>query len=130
MDTFTFHAEYSQSYWVTRYAYPFWQPLVWFSKSFSGFFPATHTVFLVKADAVISLLALVGLPELWRWQPAYFYWLVIGFLTLLAWPTKWPQYTMIVIVPVCLSAGFGLGWTWHAVSKIIHSRRIAARTGK
>jgi hypothetical protein len=28
----------------------------------------------------------------------------------LLWQTKWPQYTMIIIVPLCLSATMGTAW--------------------
>jgi len=35
-------------------------------------------------------------------------WWVIGLAVLLLWPTKWPQYTLIIIVPLCLSAAEAL----------------------
>jgi len=57
---------------------------------------------------VIFIFAIAGLVFEWRkniWVAA---WIATSFLTLLAWPTKWPQYTLILIPALCLAAGFGL----------------------
>ena len=32
-------------------------------------------------------------------------WFVAGLLFLLIWPTKWPQYTLVTVTPLCLTAG-------------------------
>lgn len=109
-ESLTFHSQYSQSIWVTRYDYPFWQPFAWFSRSFPHFFPAFREAFFLRLDPLIAVLAVIGLPRLAVRRPLYFTWLVLGFALLLLWPTKWPQYTMIVIAPYCLSAGEGLAW--------------------
>jgi hypothetical protein len=37
----------------------------------------------------------------------YLIWLVAGLVVLLIWPTKWPQYVLIIMAPLCLSASQG-----------------------
>jgi len=108
--TIAYHQNHSQSDEVLKYNYPFWQPLVWLSASFPHFFDNSRTSFLVRPDALIALLALAGLPRLFHRQPFYFIWLVTALAVLLLYPVKWPQYTMIAIVPLCLSAAMGTGW--------------------
>ncbi len=34
-------------------------------------------------------------------------WAAVSLAVILLWPTKWPQYTLIVIPPLCLSLGYG-----------------------
>ena len=109
-DTILFHEAHSQSDAVTSSNLPFWQPFVWFSAPFPKFLDYTSSAFLVEPDSLIGLLALIGLPRLVRRQPFYFIWLATGLVSMLLWPTKWPQYTMIAIIPVCLSAAMGTGW--------------------
>ena len=65
--------------------------------------------FPVTADLVITGLALVGLRRLWREQRTFALWLVIGLAFLLVWPTKWPQYVLVVSAPLSLAAGLGAG---------------------
>ncbi len=108
VQSLTFHMKYPSSNSVKSYHYPFWQPLIWFSAPFSTFFPATRAAFLLRIDLFITIFALIGLPRLYKKQIFYFLWLVIGLVVLLFWPTKWPQYTLIILVPYCLSASQGV----------------------
>lgn len=116
-----FHEAFQESRLVKQYDYPFWQPLRWLS-DFSAFYdlhPAT--AFPVDLDTPIFVLAILGLPALFRKAPLFFYWLVIGLTFLLVWETKWPQYTVIVLAPFSLSAAYGASTFWEL------ARRLMAR---
>ena len=60
------------------------------------------------ADLVIAVLAVVGLPRLWREQRVFALWLLLGLAFLLVWPTKWPQYVLMVSAPIALAGALGL----------------------
>jgi hypothetical protein len=114
-----YHIDYTQSEDVLRYDYPFWQTLVWFTAPFSHFFKAAIPAMPVGLDTFLLPLAIIGLPNLFKKHLLFFIWLVVGVLALLVWPTKWPQYTMIMITPYCLSAGEGLTWLYMAGKKLL-----------
>lgn len=86
---------------------PFYQPLLWFTQP--TFKTATNAqyIFPIKLDTLIGILALIGLPRLLAREPFYFIWLVVSLVTLMIWPTKFLQYAMIAMIPLCLSAGIG-----------------------
>lgn len=108
----TFHANYSQRDFVRSFNYPFWQPLVWLTSTYPAKHPDYADAFIIGIDPLIFALGLIGLPRTWRRRPLFVLWLLIGLATLFVWPTKWPQYTMIVLAPLCLAAGEGVGWVW------------------
>ena len=119
MKSIAFHESFQGSRLVQQYHYPFWQPLIWLS-AFSVFYdlhPAR--AFLVNLDTIIFALAVIGLPALFRKARLFFYWLITGLLFLLAWETKWPQYTLIILVPFSLSAAYGLSTLWDLCRKLI-----------
>ncbi len=101
---------FSQSENATRYGYAFWQPLVWLSAPYTTYTPAARPSLPVRVDLFISLLGLVGLPRLFKKQPFYVLWLAVALGTLFLWPTKWPQYVLILLVPYCLCAAEGARW--------------------
>lgn len=110
-----FSLDYKNGEAVRAAGYPFYQPLVWLSHSVHAFLnlptqpmPSRGNEFLFRLDTLIFVLAIIGLPKLFKDHPLYFSWLVCGLLFLLVWTTKWPQYTMLVIVPLCLSASQGV----------------------
>jgi hypothetical protein len=107
-----FHLLHTQSDQVVVSDLPFYQPFIWLSAPAGAFKPDTAGVYLIAIDSLIGLLALVGLPRLYRRQPFYFIWLITGMAMLLLWQTKWQQYTMIIMVPLCLSAAMGTGWLY------------------
>ena len=109
-ESIAYHQNHYLSDEVLKLNYPFWQPLVWLSAPFPHFFDNSRTSFLIRPDTLIGLLALAGLPRLLRRQPFYFIWLVTALALLLLYPVKWPQYAMIAITPLCLSAAMGTGW--------------------
>ena len=94
---------FTQSTVVQDAALPVWQPFVWLSQSV----PWHPGVFLLPLDLLIFLLAILGLRRLWRDWLLYAIWLFTAFLFLLVWPTKWPQYVLVLTFPLCLSAALG-----------------------
>jgi len=98
-----YHGGYTQSEEVQRANFPLWQPLVWIFQSV----PWHPGVFVIALDALVALLAILGLKPLWQRNRLYVLWLAIGLLFLLLWPTKWPQYILVLTVPLALAAAVG-----------------------
>jgi hypothetical protein len=115
LTSLNYNREYSQSDDVKEFNYPFWQVFNWLAGSISTTVPAFKQGMLLSLDLLISLLALGGLPLLWKKEPLYVIWLVLGLLVLFVWPTKWTQYTLIILVPYCLSAAESVSWmiSWY-----------------
>jgi len=101
LDSLLYHPAYSQSLHVVSQHLPWWQQLRYLSHSI----PWHPGVFLLSWDSLIFALGLLGLPLLYHRRPLYVAWGVLGVIVLLTWPTRWPQYTLIVTAPLCLSAG-------------------------
>jgi hypothetical protein len=106
--TLGYHEAYARGDSVRAAGYPMWQPLVWLSQSV----PTPPEVFLVRADPLIALLAVVGLPLAWRRHRVAALWLLVGLAFLLVWPTKWPQYANVVTAPLALAAAAGIRSLW------------------
>ena len=98
-----YHGEYTQSEAVQRAGLPTWQPLVWTFQSV----PWHPGVFVIALDGLIALLAILGLKQLWQKNPLYVLWLAIALAFLFIWPTKWPQYILVLTVPLSLAAAEG-----------------------
>jgi ligand-binding sensor domain-containing protein len=96
-----YHQSYTESVEVARYDYGWWQPLAWMSGA-GSWHPG---VFWFPFDILIFLASLVGLWFLRRQNNLFTAWYVTGWLILFLWPTKWPQYTLIVTPALCLSLG-------------------------
>ena len=103
-----YHGGYAQSEHVNQYGFPFWQPLVWLL----GSVPWHPGVFLFPVDVFITLLAALGLRPLWKKQPVYVLWLLGGLVFLLFWQTKWPQYILVLSLPLSLAAAEGCNALW------------------
>jgi hypothetical protein len=103
-DSLLYHPAYSQSSHVVRQNLPWWQQLYYLSHSI----PWHPGVFLFSWDTLIFALALLGVPLLHRRRPVYLLWLLLGVGVLLLWRTRWPQYTLIIGAPLCLSAGMAV----------------------
>lgn len=101
-----YHGGYATSQAVQDAGYPLWQPLVWLAGSVPVDWqdPAT---FIVAVDLVITALAVSGLRRLWAERRVYALWLGLALAFLFVWPTKWPQYVLVLSAPLCLSAGLG-----------------------
>jgi hypothetical protein len=112
-----FNVQYSQSDAViASSAYPTWQPVYWLMLSIPQHsmrllpFFVGPVDFFVLGDSVIFVLAAIGLPRCFSKNRTLFWWLVVGIFFLLLWRTKWPQYVVMVLPPLCYSAA--LGWEW------------------
>jgi len=126
-ESILFHARYPASPEVARYDHAWWQPLN-YMRGAAVWHP---TVFWFPFDLFIFIASLIGLPFLFRRNPLAFAWYVAGWLFLFLWPTKWPQYTLIVVPAICLSVGalgsavtdrFDIGLneaTWKKVSRYL-----------
>ena len=84
--------------------YPIWQPLVWLAQSV----PWSSDAFAVPLDALVLLFAVLGLKRLWQRHRVFALWFIIMLVFLLFWPTKWPQYVLMLTAPLALSAAEGL----------------------
>ncbi len=102
-DSVVYHIGYAESQHVRDAGYPMWQPLAWLA----GSVPWHPGVFLISVDVLVSLLAIAGFRRLWQKQNVYALWLIFGLGFLLLWPTKWPQYILMLSVPVALAAADG-----------------------
>jgi len=112
-ETVFYHAEYSTgASEVDRANFPSWQSLVWLS-----FTPAYwhDDVFTIAPDAMIFILALFGLSRLWKKERLYVIWLGVAILFLFMWPTKWPQYILVLAAPLSLAAAETIGMGWESV---------------
>lgn len=131
----SFHGEYATSDYVQATGYPPWQPFVWLFQSV----PWHPGVFLVSFDVFITLLAILGFKRLWESQRVFALWLVLALGFLLIWPTKWPQYILILTVPLGLAAAYGfrasvlepiVGWISHyKVRNRIQTRAVPIKPG-
>ena len=99
-----YHVSYSQTAEeVQQTGWPFWQPLVWLAQSC----PWHPGVFVVAIDLVTSILAMAGLSRMWAKERVHGLWLGVAIFFLLIWPTKWPQYILILTVPLSYAAAEG-----------------------
>jgi hypothetical protein len=103
VESLSFHASYAQGSHVQEVAYPWYQPFIWVSRS-HGFVWHPEVFFYMGIDGLIFLFALPGFWLEWSRRSWVIVWVITGMLTLLVWPTKWPQYTLVVLPAFCLAA--------------------------
>jgi len=110
-----FSLDYSRGEHVRATGYPFYQPLIWLSRSVPGFvnypsqpMPSRGHEFIFQLDTLIFVLAITGLPRLFKNNPLVFTWLITSIVFLLMWNTKWPQYVLLVVGPICIAASDGV----------------------
>jgi ABC-type sugar transport system permease subunit len=100
-DSISYHGRYATTATeVKEKNYPIWQQLVWLAQPASW----SSDVFPVQPDVFILLFAVLGLKRLWQKHRVFALWLIILFVFLLFWPTKWPQYVLMLTAPLALSA--------------------------
>jgi Two component regulator propeller len=107
-----FHSNYASGAHVQEVGYPWYQPLIWISKSWPNIWHP-QIFFFFSADGAIFLLSLVGLVLQWRRQRWVIFWAGSALAFLLLWPTKWPQYTLVLVPALCLSASSALKWAFN-----------------
>jgi len=111
-DTLFFHVRYSQGARVQLAGYPWYQPLTWISRSPPSIWHP-DAFFYFGLDGVIFMFALPGLYWEWRERRWVVVWIAVGLLFLLLWPTKWPQYTLVLTPALCLAASSALRNIYH-----------------
>lgn len=117
-----YHAGYaSGASEVQNAGYPAWQPFVWLNTSPLYWDPGA---FVFAPDLLISILAAFGVTRLWRKERTYALWLGIAVLFLLLWPTKWPQYILVLTVPLSLAAAEAVGLGWEKAWDALRNRRL------
>jgi hypothetical protein len=102
-DSLFFHMRYSQSSRVELVGYGWDRPLYWISRAEAAVWHP-DVFFYPGLDGLIFLLALPGLYWEWRERRWVVVWIVTSLALLLLWPTKWPQYTLVLTPALCLAA--------------------------
>lgn len=74
-----------------------------------------RNVFLIALEPVVFLCALFGAARTWRAQRVMALWLAIGLAFLVVWRTKWPQYQLVVTLPLSVMAAHGARGVWRLV---------------
>ncbi len=106
-DSLSYHWRYAHSEHVVSSAMPWYAQIVYLLQSApTSWHPAVFYTGVV--DLIILPLSLVGLPRTWKERPIWVAWMGFGLLLLLLWPTKWPQYTLLVLPPISVCAGIGI----------------------
>ncbi len=122
-ESVTFHWHYSHSKHVVRSALPWYQPLYHLTHAtptqwHKGVFATGATVW------VLLPLAAIGLPATLRQRPVWASWALVGLVFLVLWPTKWAQYLLLVLPPLCVCAGMGVS-TLSGLAAPVLRRRAA-----
>ncbi len=107
LQTGAFHTAYSQSVHVQSSGYTWYQPLITLASSVAWH---PQVFFFITSDELMFFTALLGLYFVYRdknqrWAVL---WFVVGLIVLLIWPTKWPQYSLIITPVIALIAGFSI----------------------
>lgn len=111
---FNFHRNYQTDH---NSLHPAYQPLIWIFRSVplakpgGGILsPVQRNPFglIFAADELILMLAIAGLPRLWKRSSIFIGWLAAGVAFMFVWGTKWQHYTCIITVPICVAAMYGV----------------------
>jgi hypothetical protein len=91
-----FHWGYAHSKHVVDSGLPWWAQVRWlFQAAPLEWHPG---VFATRLPSVLLLpLAALGFPVAWRERRPFAVWALVGLVFLLLWPTKWPQYLLMVL---------------------------------
>ncbi len=113
-DSLFFHMRYSQGLLVEMAGYGWDRPLYWISRAEATIWHP-DVFFYPGLDGPIFLLALPGLYWEWRKRRWVVVWIVTSLVLLLLWPTKWPQYTLVLTPALCLAASSAVRHLYHLV---------------
>jgi hypothetical protein len=113
-DSLFFHMRYSQGPRVALSGYAWHRPLYWITRAEATVWHP-DVFFYPGLDGPIFLLALPGLYWEWRERRWVVVWIVTSLVLLLLWPTKWPQYTLVLTPALCLAASSGVRHLYHLV---------------
>jgi hypothetical protein len=120
-----FHFQYTQTEHVKRAGHPWWYQLYYLTRSapvrwHPDVFPFGWL------DMLLLPAAALGVPFAARHRPVWLAWAIVALLFLLAWPTKWPQYTLLARPPLTVLAGLGLV----AIKDRLLGRRLLSTSGR
>lgn len=115
--TIAYHLNYSASQGVANFSRPWYWQLLYLARV-----DEWSNGYALPPDTLILLAGFWGLPALWRTKRIYLVWFLIALGFLLVWRTKWEQYALILITPLCLSAGWGL----NELARVLGSRKGAS----
>jgi hypothetical protein len=115
-DSLFFHLRYSTGSEVELVAYSWHRPLYWISRA-EPIVWHPEVFFYPGLDGLIFVLALPGLYWEWHQRRWVVVWIVTSVILLLLWPTKWPQYTLILTPALCLSASSTVRNLYHLVRR-------------
>ena len=113
-DSLFFHMRYSQGTRVEAAGFPWHQPFHWLSRSGPSLWHP-EVFFYFALDGPIFFLGLLGLHWEWRERRWVVVWIVTSIVLLLLWPTKWPQYTLVVTPALCLAASSAVRHLYRAL---------------
>ena len=106
-ESLTFHWRFAHSEHVVSFAMPWYSPIAHLLRAApTKWHPGVFYTGL--ADLIILPLSLIGIPRALRDRPIWVAWAGFGLLVLLIWPTKWPQYILLVLPPLSVCAGIGI----------------------
>jgi hypothetical protein len=112
----TYHWSFSSGAYVKRAGLPWWWQLHWLTRPApAGWHPGVFRVTFL--DYALLAVGLASFPVAVRRRPVWAAWTLAGLAFLLVWPTKWPQYTLVVRVPLAGMAGLGLSAAWEWVRR-------------
>jgi hypothetical protein len=106
-ESLTYHWNYSHGEHVVSAGMPWYSPFVHLLRA-----APTHwhpgVFYTGIADVIVLPLAIVGIKRSIRERPIWLAWAAFGLFFLLLWPTKWPQYILIVLPALYVCAGVGI----------------------
>lgn len=120
----TYHWQYSSGAHVKQAGLPWWWQLHWLTRPApAAWHPGVFAVSFL--DYALLPAGLAALPVAARRRPVWAIWALAGLVFLLAWPTKWAQYSLVVRVPLAAMAGMGLAAAWERARRRWPARRAA-----
>lgn len=122
LESVGFHWNYSHGEHVKEAGLPWWAPLYFLTHA-----EPLHwhkTVFFTGVVEWIALpLAALGWWRTVRTRPVWASWAAVGLAFLLVWPTKWPQYTLLVLPALCMCAANAITWALGWLATRLNTRR-------
>jgi hypothetical protein len=112
-ETITYHLGYSASQGVADFNRPWYWQLLYLARV-----DEWSNGYAFPPEPLILVAGFLSLPVLWRTKRIYFVWFLAALVLLLIWRTKWEQYALILITPLCLAAGWGLS----ELARVLQSR--------
>ena len=114
VNSIAFHIGYTQGFDVQQAALPWYQPLLWIATALPWH---PRVFFFLTMDEVIFWTGTIGAVTNIRKQPWLSVWFFSNLAILLVWPTKWPQYSLILAPALCMLGSGFLRWGYKWVKE-------------